>query len=68
MAMLLYSVIVQWYVKQGHRHQRLSILPWYTSKSQASFADMLARSKGSACGSEFLRSVSPAGVPEKPRN
>jgi DDE superfamily endonuclease len=45
MAMLLYSVIVHWYAKEGHHQERLSILPWYPSKSQASFADMLATLK-----------------------
>lgn len=45
MAMLLYTVIVHWYASEGRRHENLSILPWYTRKSQASFADMLATLK-----------------------
>lgn len=45
MAMLLYTVIVHWYASQGRRHENLSILPWYTRKTQASFADMLATLK-----------------------
>lgn len=45
MAMLLYTVIVHWYALKGRCHERLSILPWYTYKSQASFADMLATLK-----------------------
>ena len=45
MAMLLYSAIVHWYALEGRLHERLSILPWYTRKSQASFADMLATLK-----------------------
>lgn len=45
MAMLLYTVIVHWYASEGRRHENLSILPWYTRKTQASFADMLATLK-----------------------
>jgi hypothetical protein len=45
MAMLLYTVIVHWYALDGRRYESLSILPWYTRKSQASFADMLATLK-----------------------
>jgi hypothetical protein len=45
MAMLLYTVIVHWYALEGRHHDKLSILPWYTRKSHASFADMLATLK-----------------------
>lgn len=45
MAMLLYTLIVHWYASEGRRHESLSILPWYTRKSHASFADMLATLK-----------------------
>jgi len=45
MAMLLYTVIVHWYASEGRRQENLSILPWYTRKTQASFADMLATLK-----------------------
>lgn len=45
MALLLYTVIVHWYAIEGRHHDRLSILPWYTCKSHASFADMLATLK-----------------------
>jgi hypothetical protein len=41
MAMLLYSLIVLWFVDQGHRHYRTIKRPWYTTKQHASFADML---------------------------
>lgn len=42
MAMLLYSLIVLWFVREGHRCYRSLERPWYTTKSQPSFADMLA--------------------------
>jgi len=41
-AMLLYALIIHWYVLEGRRHERLTILPWYAAKPHASFADMLA--------------------------
>jgi hypothetical protein len=41
-AMLLYSLIVLWFVQEGHRHYRALNQPWYTTKKQPSFADMLA--------------------------
>ena len=45
MAMLLYTLIVHWYALEGRCHESLSILPWYTRKTRASFADMLATLK-----------------------
>jgi len=45
MAMLLYTLVIHWYASEGRDHERLSILPWYAHKSQASFADMLATLK-----------------------
>lgn len=45
MAMLLYSLVIHWYAKVGRHHEQLPNHPWYQSKSQASFADMLATLK-----------------------
>jgi hypothetical protein len=39
--MLLYGLIVHWFASEGHRRYRALNRPWYTQKSQASFADML---------------------------
>lgn len=41
-AMLLYSLIVLWFVSEGHLHHKTANRPWYRSKPHASFADMLA--------------------------
>lgn len=41
-AMLLYSLIVLWFSREGHRHYRPPVRPWYIGKTQASFADMVA--------------------------
>ncbi|EAQ77139.1 hypothetical protein DSM3645_29232 [Blastopirellula marina DSM 3645] len=41
-AMLLYSLVVLWFARAGHRQYQPLACPWYTSKADASFADMLA--------------------------
>lgn len=41
-AMLLYSLVVRWFVSEGHRHYRPLPSSWYADKPHASFADMLA--------------------------
>ena len=41
MAMLLYSLIVLWFAREGHRQYQPLDCPWYTSKAEPSFADML---------------------------
>jgi hypothetical protein len=42
MAMLLYSLVVAWFAREGHRHYRPPDCPWYVSKTAPSFSDMLA--------------------------
>jgi hypothetical protein len=42
LAMLLYSLIVLWFAREGHRSWRPVVCPWYTSKTAPSFADMLS--------------------------
>ncbi len=41
MAMFLYSLTVLWYAQYGHTQVRFPKRPWYTHKSEPSFADML---------------------------
>jgi hypothetical protein len=41
-AMLLYSLTVLWFAKEGHRRYQPLDCPWYASKAEPSFADMLA--------------------------
>jgi len=41
MAMFLYSLTILWYAQHGHEHLRFPERPWYTRKSEPSFADML---------------------------
>lgn len=40
LAMLLYSLIVLWFAREGHRHWRPLECPWYIAKTEPSFADM----------------------------
>lgn len=40
-AMLLYSLIVLWFARVGHKLYRPLDRPWYTKKERPSFADML---------------------------
>jgi hypothetical protein len=42
MAFLMYGLVIVWFIKEGHRHYQAPQRPWYTSKREASFADMLA--------------------------
>lgn len=53
-AMLLYSLIVLWFVQEGHRHDRTSKRPWYPSKERASFRDMLATLRRISIRQQFL--------------
>jgi hypothetical protein len=41
-AMLLYGLVLWWFDRQGHRYYRPLDCPWYVSKTDPSFADMLA--------------------------
>jgi hypothetical protein len=41
-AMLLYSLVVLWFTREGHRHYAPPHRPWYRAKAAPSFADMLA--------------------------
>ena len=53
-AMLLYSLIVFWFVRQGHRHYRPDECPWYRRKSRASFLDMLTTLRRESVRNQFL--------------
>jgi hypothetical protein len=41
MALVLYSLIVAWFHKTGHKHVRFPDRPWYRQKVEPSFGDML---------------------------
>ena len=41
MAFFLYSIVVVWFDRVGHRFLRFPVRPWYKRKQEPSFADML---------------------------
>ena len=53
-AMLLYSLVVLWFGREGHRHYAPPHRPWYSGKTQASFADMLATLRCQSAKHEVL--------------
>ena len=59
-AMLLYSLVVVWFGREGHRHYDPPHRPWYPGKTQASFADMLATLRCQSVRGEVL-SMAPQG-------
>lgn len=54
MAMLLYSLIVLWFARTGHRQYQPPHRPWYPHKSAASFADMLATLRAQSVRQQVL--------------
>jgi hypothetical protein len=54
MAMLLYTLVVLWFSREGHRHYQPLAWPWYPGKTQASFADMLATLRCQSVRQEVL--------------
>lgn len=54
LALLLYSLIVLWFVQEGHRISHAPHRPWYTSRRVASFADMLATLKSQSLRQQVL--------------
>ena len=55
LGMVLYSLVVVWFAKVGHKHCRFPNRPWYTKKSTPSFTDMLATIKRESLREHFLQ-------------
>lgn len=66
-ALLLYSLIVLWFVKEGHRSSRVLYRPWYTSRRQASFADMLLTLKSQSLSQHLQQQVLSVPLSERGR-
>ncbi len=58
MALLLYSLIVMWFHRVGHRFVQFPDRPWYRKKREPSFADQLSTLRGLS-GQEHFRGVLP---------
>jgi hypothetical protein len=62
-AMLLYSLVTVWFARVGHALYRPLVRPWYTTKTQPSFADMLATLKGACVREEVSARLANAHLP-----
>jgi hypothetical protein len=60
LAMLLYSLVVLWFAREGHRSWRPMVCPWYTSKTKPSFADMLSTLRRQSVRAQVLN-LAPRG-------
>ena len=56
MALVLYSLIVLWFHREGHRHLQFPDRPWYRRKQEPSFADLLTTLRR-ASWSEKIRTL-----------
>jgi hypothetical protein len=48
-------LIVLWFAREGHRNGRPFICPWYTPKTDPSFADMLGTLRGLSVRQQVLK-------------
>jgi hypothetical protein len=63
-AMLLYSLLVLWFARDGHRLYRPLVRPWYRRKLQPSFADMLRTLKCESLREEISKHLGPSSLPQ----
>jgi hypothetical protein len=49
MALLLYSLVILWFHQTGHRLLQFPYRPWYRSKREPSFADLLSTLRRVSC-------------------
>jgi hypothetical protein len=60
LAMLLYSLVVIWFAKEGHRSCRLPNHRWYPGKQEPCFADMLRTLRQESARKQVL-AIPPTG-------
>jgi hypothetical protein len=65
MAMVLYSLIVVWFEREGHRHVAFPERPWYRHKEEPSFADMLTTLRRLSWNNNFGDIVPKRGLAKK---
>ncbi len=63
-AMLLYSLIVLWFARVGHKQYRSLLRPWYSQKTQPSFADMLRTLRRESLLATISEQVGEKGLPQ----
>ena len=65
MAMVLYSLIVVWFHRHGHRHVEFPERPWYQHKTEPSFGDMLTTLRRLSWRHNFGDIVPKRGIAKK---
>jgi hypothetical protein len=68
MALLLYSLIVLWFAREGHDYYLVPNRPWYRTKTQPSFADMLATLKCESLKAEVSKHLGNRRLPRNLEN
>jgi hypothetical protein len=63
-AMLLYSLIVLWFARVGHKLYRPLVRPWYLKKVRPSFADMLRTLRRESLLATISEQVGPVDLPQ----
>lgn len=63
MSMFLYSLTIVWFATEGHADLQFPNRPWYTRKSEPSFADMLTTLRRKSW-EDKLPKVSPKSTPD----
>jgi hypothetical protein len=56
-AYFLYGLVWVWFLTHGHRSQRLTVTPWYPTKSRPSFRDALAALRIALWRQRFFETV-----------
>jgi len=65
MAMVLYSLIAVWFEREGHRHVEFPERPWYPTKEEPSFADMLTTLRRQSWKANYCDIVPKRGLLKK---
>jgi len=65
MAMVLYSLIAVWFEREGHRRVKFPERPWYRTKEEPSFADMLTTLRRQSWETIYRDSVPKRGLVKK---
>lgn len=65
MALVLYSLVVVWFHRSGHRRVRFPDRPWYRTKEEPSFADMLTTLRRCSWREYLSTPCSESGVTKK---
>jgi SRSO17 transposase len=65
MALVLYSLIVAWFHREGHKRVKFPDRPWYTHKREPSFGDMLTTLRRLSWQNYFCGLLSTTGCLKK---